>query len=46
MDLLITDIVLSGESGGQLVQRLRALRPDLRVLYMSGYADERCSARL
>jgi DNA-binding NtrC family response regulator len=40
VDLVVTDIVLQGESGGALVQRLRSERPDLRVLYMSGYADE------
>ncbi|MFT3922165.1 MAG: histidine kinase N-terminal 7TM domain-containing protein [Myxococcales bacterium] len=40
VDLLITDIVLQGESGGALVERLRAVRPSLPVLYMSGYADE------
>jgi signal transduction histidine kinase/CheY-like chemotaxis protein len=37
VDLLITDLVMSGISGGALAERLRALRPGLLVLFMSGY---------
>jgi signal transduction histidine kinase len=40
VDLVLSDIVLSGMSGPQLVDRLRVSRPDLRVLFMSGYADD------
>lgn len=42
--LLITDVVMPGASGPELARRLRARRPGLRVLCMSGYpesADER-----
>jgi signal transduction histidine kinase len=39
VDLLLADVMLSGMDGGQLAQRLRRQRPDLRVLFMSGYAD-------
>jgi signal transduction histidine kinase/CheY-like chemotaxis protein len=40
VDLVVSDIVLSGMSGPQLTERLRTSRPDLRVLFMSGYADD------
>ncbi|HWE48209.1 MAG TPA: response regulator [Bryobacteraceae bacterium] len=36
-DLVISDVVMPGMSGPMLVDRLRATRPDLRVLFMSGY---------
>ncbi len=38
VDLLFTDIVLSGISGAELAKRARVLRPELRVLFTTGYA--------
>src|SRR4029077_13877510 len=41
IDLLISDLVMPGMSGRDLARRLAKIRPRLKVLYMSGYADER-----
>ncbi len=40
IDLVLTDVVMPHLSGGQLVQRLAVTRPELRVLFMSGYPDD------
>jgi signal transduction histidine kinase len=39
IDLVITDHVMPGMSGIELARTLRDLRPDLRVILASGYAD-------
>jgi two-component system, cell cycle sensor histidine kinase and response regulator CckA len=39
IDLLITDVVLPGMNGLALYTRLQELRPELKVLFMSGYTE-------
>jgi CheY-like chemotaxis protein len=40
LDLLLTDVVMPGASGPELANRLTAERPDLHVLFVSGYPDD------
>jgi signal transduction histidine kinase/ActR/RegA family two-component response regulator len=39
-DLLLSDIVMPGMGGRELADRMRALKPGLKVLFMSGYVDD------
>jgi DNA-binding NtrC family response regulator len=39
IDLLVTDIVMPKLGGHELAVRLHELRPDTKVLYTSGYAE-------
>lgn len=40
IDLLLTDIVMPEMSGVELADRLERERPDVRILFMTGYAEE------
>ncbi|HET9406406.1 MAG TPA: PAS domain S-box protein [Candidatus Sulfotelmatobacter sp.] len=40
IDLLITDVVMPGLGGRELAQNLLGVRPDLKVLFLSGYTED------
>src|SRR3546814_3482192 len=40
VDLIISDVVMPTMDGPAMVRAMRARRPDLPVLFMSGYAEE------
>jgi len=46
IDLLISDVVMLGMDGPTLVARAQAARPELRALFISGYAEEQVRARV
>jgi two-component system, cell cycle sensor histidine kinase and response regulator CckA len=39
IDLLIADLDMPEVSGDEMVRRIRAMRPDLKVLYVTGHID-------
>ena len=45
-DVLVIDIAMPGKSGLEAVREIRALAPGLRILALSGYADEDYGKRM
>jgi two-component system, cell cycle sensor histidine kinase and response regulator CckA len=40
IDLIVTDLIMPGMSGRELVQAIHQIRPDLKALYISGYTED------
>ncbi len=40
IDLVLTDVIMPGMSGNDMVQEIRSLLPDVKVLFMSGYTAD------
>jgi DNA-binding NtrC family response regulator len=40
IDLVVTDVIMPGCGGPELLSRLQVRSPSLRVLYMSGYTEQ------
>jgi CheY-like chemotaxis protein len=40
VSLLVTDVVMPGMNGRELVQRVKQMRPALKILYTSGFAEQ------
>ncbi|MEK6631295.1 MAG: response regulator, partial [Acidobacteriota bacterium] len=38
--MMLTDVVMPGIGGRELAARMAEARPDIKVLYMSGYTDD------
>ena len=45
IDLLVTDVGLPGMNGRQLADQARELRPDLKILFITGYAENVAMAK-
>jgi PAS domain S-box-containing protein len=46
IDLLITDVVMPGTSGPSVARQVTEMRPGVRTIFMSGYADRRVGSDL
>ena len=40
LDLLLTDVIMPGMSGREVAEKIRAIKPGLKVIFMSGYIDD------
>jgi len=44
IDILVTDVMMPGMGGRELAKRLSIMRPEMSVLYLSGYAEDAVAA--
>lgn len=44
IDLVVSDVLMPRMTGPELVNRLSLLQPALKILFISGYADEKTAA--
>lgn len=40
VDLVVTDMILPGETGAELAEKLRRQNPRVKILFVTGYADQ------
>lgn len=45
IDVLFTDVIMPGMNGGELAEKARQMRPDLKVLFTSGYFEHALVAK-
>ena len=45
IDLLLTDVIMPGKTGGELLEQAKVVSPTLRSLFMSGYAGDLVALR-
>jgi CheY-like chemotaxis protein len=43
IDLMVTDVIMPSLSGPDTVKRIRQFRPYLKVIFVTGYAEEPCT---
>ncbi|HEX8815590.1 MAG TPA: response regulator [Terriglobales bacterium] len=46
IDLVVTDVILPGKNGRYLVEEMRTDKPELKVMFISGYAETAVNQRL
>ena len=46
VDIVVTDIIMPGQTGDQLAAQLRQAHPGLKVLFISGYNDAPLAGKL